>query len=188
MNGLCPECGNPPRYHSFCSLCCKLFPPRSARWRAECDLVWRRIDRRAGSAARLEAERQRQLQEREAIIAQVRALRNQDMMAAEAQAALGMTPNQLGRYCDMAGLPPFRRPGKARHRDAPLAERSKAWPPERLAALRRLLEHDGASYRAAGKRLKASRGSIARAVRDLLPELTRKSKRGPSLPVMGGRP
>jgi hypothetical protein len=25
VNGLCPECGNPPEYHSFCTLCCQLF-------------------------------------------------------------------------------------------------------------------------------------------------------------------
>lgn len=37
MNGLCPECGNPPQYHSFCTLCAQLFRPRREvpriRWR-----------------------------------------------------------------------------------------------------------------------------------------------------------
>jgi hypothetical protein len=32
VNGLCPECGNPPQYHSFCTLCCQLFrQPREAQ-------------------------------------------------------------------------------------------------------------------------------------------------------------
>jgi hypothetical protein len=33
VNGLCPECGNPPQYHSFCTLCCQLF--RQPRERPE---------------------------------------------------------------------------------------------------------------------------------------------------------
>lgn len=31
MNGLCPECKNPPQYHSFCTLCCQLFHVPKAR-------------------------------------------------------------------------------------------------------------------------------------------------------------
>jgi hypothetical protein len=33
VNGLCPECGNPPEYHSFCTLCCQLFRPGRKRTR-----------------------------------------------------------------------------------------------------------------------------------------------------------
>ena len=39
MPGLCRECGNPPRYHSFCTRCAKLFSrPAKHRERACADI------------------------------------------------------------------------------------------------------------------------------------------------------
>jgi transposase len=32
MPKLCPECKNPPRYHSFCTRCAKLFRPPRRKW------------------------------------------------------------------------------------------------------------------------------------------------------------
>jgi hypothetical protein len=46
VNGLCPECGNPPRYHSFCTLCCQLFrqprewPRARSNWRDPLLRAW----------------------------------------------------------------------------------------------------------------------------------------------------
>ena len=38
---LCPECGNPPAYTSFCTLCAQLFRAGSARRASEHKCQWR---------------------------------------------------------------------------------------------------------------------------------------------------
>jgi hypothetical protein len=139
----------------------------------------------------MEATRQRRRQECEAIIAQVRALRSQDMMAAQAEAALGMTPYHLGCYCRMAGLPPFRRPPRDTNKlpNKPPRPKRPVWPPERLALLKRVLGVDGTTYDAAAAELDTSRGAIAGAVRDHFPELLgRRKRRIRGRPIMEARP
>lgn len=32
MTGRCPECGQPPRYHSWCTLCARLFRRSAKHW------------------------------------------------------------------------------------------------------------------------------------------------------------
>lgn len=161
MNGLCPECKNPPQYHSFCSICCKLFTGGGARWRSVCNRMMKAGEKRAAA----EAIAQRKRAAREIILAKVRVLREQDVEAADAEAALGMLPGQLRVYCIMAGLPPFRRPPKCAKETPPKQPKQKAWPSERVAALKRLLR-DGATYKAAAATLGVTIGAVAGAIRD----------------------
>jgi hypothetical protein len=175
VNGLCPECGNPPQYHSFCSICCKLFTGGGARWRTVCNRMMKAGESRAAA----EAIAQRKRAAREIILAKVRVLRDRDVEAADAEAALGMLPGQLRVYCTLAGLPPFRRPPRDANKlpNKPPCPKRPVWSPERLALLKRVLGIDGTTYDAAAAALDTSRGAIAGAVRDHFPELFGRRKR-----------
>jgi hypothetical protein len=57
VNVLCPECGNVPQYHSFCTLCCQLFrQPREQhpRERPRVNIKWNALLR--ADIARLSAD------------------------------------------------------------------------------------------------------------------------------------
>lgn len=72
MKRFCPECGEPPRYHSFCTLCARLFQAPSPKWnrlitkqerkaarrkaRAERDAEFRRVYAACGSIGELAAQ------------------------------------------------------------------------------------------------------------------------------------
>lgn len=60
MSTLCPECGEPPHYHSFCTLCAKLFWSSERRWKrrrakAERDKAFIEAYHRCASTAQLAA-------------------------------------------------------------------------------------------------------------------------------------
>jgi len=89
----CPECGEPPHYHSFCTLCAQLFrakpeeKPKLPIWHGH----------------------------REAMIVAVRLAFNQRLTEQQAATKLGCSRSTISRWRLLIGLPAFRRKPRGRH-------------------------------------------------------------------------
>lgn len=106
MGRLCPECGEPPHYHSFCTRCCRLFMRRTRR-KAQPMTAW--SARRAACAARRAEMRPKIL-----------ALKAEGLDLAAAAARLSITIENLRVTAHRMGIEPF--PPRRRVRASALHE------------------------------------------------------------------
>lgn len=93
MDRLCPECGEPPHYHSFCTRCCKLFM-RGTRHKTQLMPAW--AARRAACAAR-----------RAEMRSKIEALKAEGLDLATAAERLAVTPLSLRVTTFRMGIAPF---------------------------------------------------------------------------------
>lgn len=166
---LCPECGNPPAYHSFCTRCAKLFRLPARHW-----------DRRWGQAERLEVQRIKRSQRTDArrraknaarraeIAAILRPLHEADLIDTQVMAITGWARTRLAIYCRLIDIPLFRRRPKR-----PYQPPERLWTPERLAALEKLRVERNASFQICARELGVTRNAVSGAVWRYLPHLVR---------------
>lgn len=137
--GICPECGEPRHYHSFCTLCAKLFGVRQEDWpevprMAEPELAQMRI------APVLRIGQHFSAEQKELLRLRIEDLRAQGADRRQAAASLGLLPEDFDRYRRRLGLPRFA-PGPApirwtRRRLAELGAMLAAGVPRRTLARR----------------------------------------------------
>jgi hypothetical protein len=109
MPALCPECKNPPRYHSFCTRCAKLFRPARRKW----DRFW--VDREIAEA--------------------IREARSCLLTRKQTADKLNICTQTLEKYRKRFHIPPF--PTDPPKRGIP--RKSREWTAERIDHLRRMI-------------------------------------------------
>jgi hypothetical protein len=97
----CPECGEPPHYHSFCTLCAQLFMAKPEQE------IRRKLPKWHGH--------------HEAMVLAVRLAFSQRLTEQEAATKLGCRRSTIARWRILIGLPSFKRKsyGRRSHALAP---------------------------------------------------------------------